>query len=125
MRTIGHSDATSFRVGVGACCSYAAPGHFICKSSPSIPPILSPGSCQGCHPRLPFFPQDYEYILPVSLLRPFTPTTGEAWDEDAAVAALLDVLRLYEGTHNFHNFTRIRARDIRLRYLRPLVDGRL
>lgn len=58
--------------------------------------------------------REYEYIVPLELLRPFEGTGREVEgeDDDALIARFINLLVRYQGTHNFHNFTKIKSRDL-------------
>lgn len=58
--------------------------------------------------------REYVYIVPVELLRPFPGTGRAVADEDleALIARFCDLLVRFQGTHNFHNFTKIKSRDL-------------
>lgn len=58
--------------------------------------------------------REYEYIVPLELLRPFEGTGREVEgeDDDALIARFINLLMRYQGTHNFHNFTKIKSRDL-------------
>jgi len=68
--------------------------------------------------------REYEYIVPLELLRPFEGTGREVEgeDEDALIARFIKVLVRYQGTHNFHNFTKIKSRDL-VRRLKAKAGG--
>ena len=68
--------------------------------------------------------REYEYIVPLELLRPFEGTGREVEgeDEDALIARFINLLVRYQGTHNFHNFTKIKSRDL-VRRLKAKAGG--
>lgn len=67
--------------------------------------------------------REYEYIVPLELLRPFDETRRvQHGDEDSLVARFCELLSRYQGTHNFHNFTKIKSRDL-IRRLKAKVGN--
>jgi len=68
--------------------------------------------------------REYEYIVPLELLRPFEGTGREVEgeDDDALIARFIKLLVRYQGTHNFHNFTKIKSRDL-VRRLKAKAGG--
>lgn len=56
--------------------------------------------------------REYQYLLPVRLLRPFDAEGQElpgAPSDEELLARFCELLARYQGTHNFHNFTKIKA----------------
>lgn len=62
--------------------------------------------------------RDYQYLLPVRLLRP-AGAEGEASADEGLVARFCALLARYQGTHNFHNFTKIKVRRSFFSFLFP------
>lgn len=68
---------------------------------------------KGFRPREACNFREYEYILPVTMLRPLGPGAATAtFNEEEAIATFFRIVRKFEGTHNFHNFTKIKTREV-------------
>jgi len=68
---------------------------------------------KGFRPRDACSFREYEYVLPVRMLEPLGPNaSSHPHDEARAIEAFFRVLKKFEGTHNFHNFTKLRGREI-------------
>ena len=56
--------------------------------------------------------REYEYLIPLDMLRPIGSPKGDPFDEEVVIGKLQEVLKMYEGTNNFHNFTKLKSREL-------------